>query len=474
MTSRRLLLINPARVIEGSPRYGASQFSVPPLGLAYVASLTPAGWRIRIVDETLGQEAESTWTPDLVGITALTPNAPRAYHLAARYRALGIPVVLGGVHATAAPEEAARYADTVVLGDAEPVWPEVINDFESRRMRKTYRGRLPTLQALPRPRRELYPSGYFCETIITSKGCPNNCEFCSVWRFCGRRYLVRPIEEVVDELEHLPGKGIVYFADDNLTTDRRRAVELCKLIYKRGIRRPYVVCGTLGMAEDDELLSWLRRSGCMFVFVGLESLRPEAVRQLGKPDLVRIGVTGYRKRIARIHAHGLAVYGSFIVGLDGDTAGVFDEIRMFSRETNIDCTLVNVLNPTPGTLLWERLRRQGRLLYTSFPGDYALYAQDNVCFVPSGMTALELQQGASRLIAELTRLPDALRRAVATWRSTRKPLAALVAFAWNWRTHRSLRSFPARDVGELRAAARASRGAGPVRVRSAQDLGGCP
>ena len=241
-------------------------------------------------------------------------------------------------------------------------------------------------------------------------------------------------------------KKIVFFADDNLTVDRRRTIELCKRMVERDVRRTYAIQGTLGLADDAELLSWLSRSGCAFIFAGLESLSQDTVAKIGKPDLVRMGVGGFSQRIGRIHDQGMAVFGSFILGLDGDTPVVFDQIRTFTLSAGVDCTLLNILTPTPGTVVFDRLAEQGRLLYTNFPSDYALYAQDNVTFRPDGMTPAELQEGTRVLIEGLTRLPVALRRACATWRATRNSLATLVALGWNLRGRRGLRHFPLRDV----------------------------
>jgi radical SAM superfamily enzyme YgiQ (UPF0313 family) len=446
LTGRRLLLINPAHVVDGRRRTGPMQFPIPPISLGYIAALTPPGWTIRIIDETLRPADGLDWRPDVVGITTLTPTAPHAYELAAQYRAQGAKVVLGGVHPSALPDEAARYADCVVVGEAEPVWAQVIADFEAGRLQPRYQGEFLPLDGLRVPRRDLYPGFYFVQTLLTSRGCANACDFCSIWRFYGRRFRTRPIEEVVDEMASLPASRIVFISDDNLALDRKRTVALCRRLVERGVRRRYAIEGTLGLAEDDELLTWLRRSGCLIVFVGLETLDDQSLAQIGKPDLLRLGVARYREQVARIHAHGMAVFGSFIVGLDGDTPATFDAIRRFCLEASVDCTLVNVLSPTPDTLLWERLSAQGRLLYTDFPANYALYTQDNVCFRPLNMSAAELQEGTRRLIADLTRLPVALGRARRTWGVTGDLLATLTALVWNVRTRSVLRRFPPRDV----------------------------
>jgi hypothetical protein len=247
----------------------------------------------------------------------------------------------------------------------------------------------------------------------------------------------------------LPSSKLIFFADDNLALYRHRLGELCRLLVARKARRRYVIQASLEIADDPELLHWLKRSGCVFIFVGLESLNDAALARIGKPDLLEATTAGYLERIARIHAHGIAVFGSFIVGLDGDTPAVFDQIREFVLSTGIDCALINILSPTPGTLLWDRLRNQGRLLYLDFPTDYALYVQDNVCFQPEGMTPEALQEGTRGLLADLNRPAIAFQRARATWQHTRDPLATLVALGWNWRTFRSLSSFPPMDVRKL-------------------------
>jgi len=432
-------------MVDGRRHAGPAQFPIPPLNLCYVAALTPGDWTMRMIDENLRLEDGTAWEPNLVGITALTPSAPRAYELAARYRSQGAAVVLGGIHASMVPEEAARYADAIVVGEAESVWPQLVADFERGQLRPRYDGERVPLSELPDPRRDLYPGRYFVETVITSKGCTNACEFCSVWRFSGRRHRVRPIDDVVDELATLPPRKLVFFADDNLTLRRRRVVSLCRRMVERGVHRRYAIQGTVGLGEDEELLTWLRRSGCSFIFVGIESLNERPPTEIAKADLRRLGPDGVRRAVARIHAHGMAVFGSFILGLDGDSMSA-SRILPFTLRSEIDCTLVNLLNPLPGTPLWDRMSGQGRLLYTDFPSDYAMYAQDNVCFRPLGMSTHELQETARTVLASLTGLPTALRRAVSTWRHTRDPFTTLVAYSWNRRTFRGLRTYPLKPL----------------------------
>jgi radical SAM superfamily enzyme YgiQ (UPF0313 family) len=446
--TKRLLLISPAHTVNGHIRNGPSQFPIPPLNLGYVAALTPDDWEIRIIDEQHRLEDGRDWDPDLVALTALTPSAPRAYALAAQYRELGTPVVLGGVHATAVPDEAARYVDAVVTGDAEGVWPQLIADFESRRLHDHYHGDFLPLDGLRWPRRDLYPKGYFVDTILSSKGCPFHCEFCSIWRYYARRYRARPVDEVIDELAALSGKKLIFFADDNLTIDQRRCITLCQRMVERGIHRRYAIQGSLSLASNDELLKWLKLSGCVFVFIGFESLNQQALASIDKPDLLGADPEQYKRQIRRIHDHGLAVFGSFIVGLDEDRPDVFERLRSFILEAEVDCALINILNACPWTDLWERFNTQGRLIYTHWPDEYALLTQDNVSFIPTGMSPLDLQTGTKQLIADVTTMRRVLRQGLRTWRSTRDPVAGLVSMIWNYRSRRALRTYPLQDVSD--------------------------
>lgn len=443
--SKRLLLINPAHMVKGRVYRGPAQFPIPPLNLGYVAALTPPSWEIRIIDENLRLEDGMDWRPDLVGITTLTPNAPRAYELAQRYRQAGVPVVIGGVHASAMPDEVARYVDSVVIGEAEGVWSQVLADAQSNALKPRYEGGLGDLDNLALPRRDLYPKGYFAETAITSKGCAGHCEFCSIWRFYHRKYRVRPISAVVDEFLTLGRHRLLFIADDNLTQAPHRVIELCKELVARGVRRPFAIQGALSLADSDELLMWLKRAGCVYVFVGLESLNTEALSRIGKIELLGSGAECFRRRLENLHRHRLAIYGSFIVGLEEDTVDTFPQLEQFILETQIDCALINVLAPTPGTVLWERLSAEGRLLYTDFPADYIYYTQDTACFRPARMTPQALQDGARQLIINLNRPSLLLARARHTWRHTRSPFAVAIALEWNRRSWAAARRPPLRE-----------------------------
>jgi len=212
MSRRKLLLINPVSPRRAGLTVNASS-RFPPLSLGIIAALTPDSWEVALIDENFAtfeyQEA------DLVGLTAFTAAAPRAYEIASVYREQGVCTVMGGIHASMLPEEALHHVDAVVIGEAESVWPQVITDFTAGRMQQMYRGKWLDLAGKVQPRRELFNPEYAFGTIQTSRGCPMDCEFCSVTVFNGRRYRQRPVEEVLDELETIPQKR-VFFVDDNI------------------------------------------------------------------------------------------------------------------------------------------------------------------------------------------------------------------------------------------------------------------
>lgn len=379
MRPRRLLLVAP------SHRTGKKAL-FPPLALGVVAALTPSDWEVTIVDEAV-EPVEFDRPADLIGITAMTPTAPRAYELADAFRQRGRQVVLGGMHPSALPEEAAAHADAVVVGEAEGVWEEVLRDAARRRLRGIYRSvERPALKGLPVPRRDLYrPGAYLCTaTVQTSRGCPFSCDFCSVTRFFGRTYRWRPVEEIVSEVKAL-GQKIVFFVDDNIFGAPARARELFRQLVP--LRVNWVGQSSINIARNPDLLRLAARSGCRGLFVGLESLAADNLRQMGKSLLNR--VEDYREAIARIQGHGIGVEGAFIFGLDGDDPGVFRRTVRFARRLGLAAAQFGILTPFPGTPLRERLEQEGRIV----DNGWSRYTISNVVYRPAGMAPEVLQNG---------------------------------------------------------------------------------
>jgi radical SAM superfamily enzyme YgiQ (UPF0313 family) len=445
---KRLLLINPALDYAGEwpcgtqARDGARRrvrrmpnvsgvATMEPLGLAYVAALTPQNWEIRLWDEVVESQAPD-FDPDLVGISTLTATAPRAYRLADAFRRRGVPVVLGGPHPTLMSEEAAGYADVVFRGEAEGAWATLVADFERGELQPRYEGGAPSLEHAVLPRRDLYHKRYTVSLVSASRGCRYRCEFCSIWKLDGGLLRRRPVEEVWGELAagSLAPSWVTLFTDDNIAAERDWAVELFRGIAERGLRRRFAVQASLSIAEDPGLLRSLRRAGCFAVMTGLESLSEDSLRRMRKGVNLRIGVDGYRERIRRIHAHGMMVAGTFMFGNDGDGPDIFRRTADFVAEAGVDLAHFGLLVPDPGTDLYERLAQEGRLLYTAYPDDYGRHTLGQALFLPRQMSPAQLELGYRRAAAEISRWPAVLRRSWRTWRSTGSAFAAVVALAW--------------------------------------------
>lgn len=428
--NRRLLLINPALDTNGGRMANvAGLTTMEPLGLAYVAALTPDSWTVQILDEVV-EPLPVRLEADLVGISVITAVAPRAYELAAGFRRRGIPVVLGGPHPTLLPEEAARYCDVVFRGEAEGAWPKLIADFEAGHLQARYEGGGPALDGLPLPRRDLYRRRYALTLISASRGCRYRCEFCAIWKLDGGRFRQRPIEEVWAELRQAPKRWATLFTDDNIMADRDWAVALFRGMAEYGLQRRFAVQASLSIADDDELLGWLRRAGCFAVMTGLESVSEASLQTMRKGVNLGIGVARYQEKIAQIHRHGMMVAGTFIFGNDGDGPDIFRRTAEFVITAGVDLAHFGILVPDPGTDLHDRLRREGRLLYTTYPEDYWRHHLGQALFVPKMMTPDQLETGTRWAVNAISGWPVLLQRGWRTWRDTGNAFAALIAVAW--------------------------------------------
>ncbi len=428
---RKLVLVNPvnpARV--GLTVNKSSRF--PPLGLGIIAALTPASWDVTLLDET--------WDPfryrqaDLVGITAFTATAPRAYEIARLYRSKGIPVVLGGIHVSMCPEEAAQFADCVVTGEAETAWPQVISDFESGYLRTHYSGTWGDLAGKPFPRRDLFSPGYMFASVQTSRGCPMDCSFCSVTAFNGRRYRRRPPLEVLDELSGISQK-MLFFVDDNIIgygeEARKGALELFKGMVERKLDKWWFCQASLNFADDEEVLSWAGRAGCKMVFLGLESEDEDALAEVNKQLNLKRKASTYTDAFRRIHKAGIAVLGAFIFGMDSDTSTKLDARARYMTNSDVDVMQITHLTPLPGTRLFTKFREEKRLLYTDFPADWSRYDMTQVVHRPAEMSSAELTEGVLHCNRMLYSWPVIVKKACRTLMLTRSPMAAMFAFQSN-------------------------------------------
>jgi radical SAM superfamily enzyme YgiQ (UPF0313 family) len=396
----RLLIIAPA---WSQGWWGGGKVLAPPLVLPLLAALTPPDVEVRLIDENV-EAVDTNADVDWVAITCMTASAPRGYAIADAFRQRGIAVVMGGIHPTVLPDEAATHADAVVIGEAEPVWREVLADLAAGRLRPRYdHSGYSDLVGLPRPRRELLRVDRYLTTNVvqTGRGCPNACAFCTVSTVSGRRYRFRPVGEVVEEVSSLG--GWVGFVDDNIAGHPRRAKELFEALIP--LRTRWIGQADLTMARDPELLSLAARSGCQAMFVGLESLSQENLRATRKaPNLG----TDMGAAIRTIHKAGIEIIGSFVLGLDGDDLGVFARTVAFAQRHKLVAAQFAVLTPFPGTVTRQQLEREGRIL----DHDWSHYTMSNVVFRPRHMTDLELRQGQRYAYGRFYSIPSILKRSL--------------------------------------------------------------
>jgi len=434
----RLELINVVdREVPGFSSFRISR--IPPLGLAYLAAVTPPSWQVRVRDENF-HPYDPSGDADLVGISAMTPDVCRAYRIAEACRGAGVPVVMGGIHASMNPDESLRYSDAVVIGEAEKVWPRLLEDLRAGRLERLYRGAWDPLDGLPVPRRDLFPSRYRTATVQTARGCPFGCEFCSVSRFNGGRYRTRPVDEVLAELASVPQKAL-FFVDDNLfgtgERGRERALELFRGMVERRVHRHWFGQTSLEMSRDPELLSLAARSGCRLLLIGFESLREDSLRQMEKGINLRLDPGRYRECIRSFHRHGIAVWGGFMFGADGETAGSLERTRRFLSSSRLDVVQMTAITPLPGTRLYERLLREGRIVRTSYPEDWRRYSFMECVIEPRDMDRDALERALRRMRKRhWGSLPYLLVGFFRTLRDTRSVAAAVGASKMNraWRT----------------------------------------
>lgn len=366
--------------------------SMPPLAFAVLRSRTPPDVEVVLHDERV--EAIPLDEPtDLVAMTVETYTARRAFQLAASYRQRGVPVVMGGYHPTFLPHECAAFADSVVLGDGEDVWPTVVSDARRGRLQPVYRqDDLPSLTDGPQADRSLFEGKPYAPVTLVqyARGCRFNCEFCSIHAFYGSTVRERPVREVCEEIERA-GRRLVFFVDDNLFVNAAKAKELFQALRPLGIS--WFCQSSIDIARDRDLVRLMGRSGCSIALFGFESLRSENLRQMRKGWNVKW--QDLETSIGVIRDAGIMIYGSFVLGYDHDTPGSFDDTVEFAIRHKFCLAGFNPLTPTPRAPLYDRLAREGRLIYERWWLD-PRFRYGAATFHPRGMTADELTAGCFR------------------------------------------------------------------------------
>ncbi|OGQ93848.1 MAG: hypothetical protein A2284_15505 [Deltaproteobacteria bacterium RIFOXYA12_FULL_61_11] len=398
----KVLLVRP----NLAPR--RSSDALTPLAFALLTGQTPPGVELVVQDERLAPLTPVT-DADLVAISVETYTARRAYQLADRYRASGIPVVLGGPHPTVVPEEAAGHADAVVRGDAEKLWPQLLAQAEAGNLQPLYEAPPGgTMDGLQYDRRVFDGLRYGpIDLVQYGRGCGHVCEFCSIHAWYGKTKARRPVAEVVAELALLPRRHL-FFVDDNLALDPRWLAELCDGLIP--LRRRWSCQLSLDALEAPELGATLASAGCSVVILGFESLRPENLCQMGKA-WNRSG-RSYTELVAELAGHGIMVYGTFVFGYDHDRPDCFEATVDFAVSSGLFLANFNPLTPMPGTALYRRLEAEQRLLSPTWwlePG----YRYGQAVFRPVGLSPDQLTEGCFRARRRFNSLSTMARRAFA-------------------------------------------------------------
>ncbi len=417
--TRRLLLVDPYPRNNPYHLTASERRAVwfPKLSLPVIAAYTPAGWDVDLVDEAV-EDIDFDRPCDLVGLSVMTCYAPRAYEIATEFRKRGKPVVIGGVHPTYCPDEALRYCDAIVCGEAEDLWPQVVADFEAGAMKRIYKMEsFPSIEDYTSPRVELLsPDAYMTrQCSFTTRGCHFDCEFCSVSPFNGKTTRRRPVPEVVKELTQVKRwirselvermrrgsltqalmtglrirlgieDGTIFaFVDDLHNSHRAYCRELWEAL--KPLKIKWGCQSTLFLGDDEEMVKLAAESGCVSVFVGMESLDEESLEETNK-SFNR--VQKFEDEIKMFHDHGIMVNPGIVFGFDHDDEAVFERAVEFLVKTRVELAYFNVLTPLPGTALYERYHRTGRI----FDRDWAKYDGKHVVFYPSRMTPEQLQEG---------------------------------------------------------------------------------
>src|SRR5215510_12852596 len=379
----RIKMILPALTEATSPLFRPIKYSLfPPLGLATLAAYTAPEDEVTITDEHV-EKLRTDDEPDLVLIQVYITSALRAYRIADSYRKKGCYVVLGGLHVTSLPDEAAQHADTIFLGPGEDTWPQFLRDYRAGKPAKRYQSRTRTLAGLPKIRRDLIKRRLYLvpNSIVVSRGCPHVCDFCYKEAFFegGKSFYTQSVDAALAEIERLPGRHL-YFLDDHLFGDRRFASALFDGM--RGMGRLWQAAGTVNGVLAPNLLERAVEAGLRSLFVGFETLNSANLLEQRKFQNLR---RDYTAAIRRLHDLGVMINGSFVFGMDADDASVFDRTVDWAIEQGIETATFHILTPYPSTALHTRLTAQGRIT----AHDWDLYDTRHAVFRPARMSAEE-------------------------------------------------------------------------------------
>jgi len=363
--------------------------SNPELILPQLAAATPKKHCVKVIDDRYENPINDD-NFDIIGISTVTPSAPRAYELADQFRKQGKTVVLGGLHPSALPNEAKQHADSVVIGEAEKSWPQLLDDFDKGQMKSFYRSESQmNLNEISFPKHDLLRIKPLFTPIVSSRGCPYNCSFCSLTHMHGINYRSKSIENIIKEIKNTNRKFLVFLHDASLTINEDYAKALFKAMIP--LKRKFIAYGSPPiLSKNDELLELSRKAGCVIWCVGLESI---CQKSLNKDANKGYYIKNYESMIKKIHKHDMSVFSSFVLGFDHDTPDMFDQTLQAAFDYNIDAAEFNILTPFPITRLFHQFDEEKRIITR----DWTKYDLHHVVFKPKNMSPQELCSGVEKI-----------------------------------------------------------------------------
>lgn len=374
----------------------------PSLVLPYIAAAIPSKkYEIKTINDSY-KEINYKEKCDIVGISTATPSAPRAYQIADEFRKHGKTVILGGIHPTILPNEAANHADSVVIGEAETTLPRLLKDYEKNQLKKFYYSKEKICpENIPLPKREVEEIYPLIAGVQTSRGCPYNCKFCTLARVNGVRYRAIPIKKVIEDISRIPRKFLIMIHDSSLTISTDYAKKLFEEMVP--LKKKFMCYGSIPvLIENEEIIKLSKKAGCIYWALGFETITQKSLNEANK----NYKVEQYERIVKKIKQNGMGVFGSFVFGFDHDTPDVFETTLQKVQSWGIDAAEFNILTPFPGTKTYKTFEQQGRILNK----DWSKYDLQHVVFQPKNMTSKELYNGVLSISKRFYSINNVLKR----------------------------------------------------------------
>ncbi len=422
--NKKILLIQPTPYDQNGKLVKKKKLYFVGLALPLLAALTPEGYEVELCYETI-EDVPFDTDADLIGISSMGHAVMRTIDIAKKFRELGKTVVLGGYMVSLMPEEAKKYGDSVMIGDAEETWAEMINDYSKGKLKKVYQKKLTELKT-PLPKYEMLLNkniGNFLP-VQAGRGCPKTCSFCSVYCLYKGQYLKRDIPEVIRDIKRIKELGFKQFLllDDNIFSNRKYAIELCSEIKK--LKMKWMTQCSIDIARDEELLKIIADSGCYVLSFGLESITKESLKSMNKswanPDK-------YAEQIKIIRKYGIDISTEMVVGADGDTLETIRNTAKFISDNHIAVPRFYILTPIPGTKFFDEMKEQDRIYNT----DIYSYNACEAVHIPKNMTPEELTKAYWKLYNDVYSMKSIIKRTLLTRTFFKRPIDAIFYFSVN-------------------------------------------